>query len=531
MTLHAIFEMLGLSALVVAVGAVAALAWLLPHRGFHHLRRPVGRALASPRAARARERSPGVVAFAERHLHDARASWVRVGVGACCFGGGIAWFVHLMRGVLADGKIVTADRCLHNTLAGFDSTALVRYYSLVTNLAGPAFVAPLVGALVAIFWAAARRREALGLAIAAFGSLALAATFKEVIQRPRPPEAQALFRDSSFPSGHTLVATAVYGFLVYLVLRDEPRRAWHWLLAVPLLALIGSVPLSRIYLGMHWPYDTLASAALAGAWLAVLIALFKYPPLLHWLPPASAPVPWLPRALAGVVAVLAVWGAVLAMRVPHAKLGPPPAAVQTISPAAVAAGYPSVLPPRSQDAVGGPMEPVSLILVGDAGAILAAFQQAGWQLAQPPSVHGLLRELWSVAANRPDPRGPATPAYFADQPQDMTFEKPGDPSGSIRRRHHTRLWRTTLCVASACTPVWVATASYDAGIKLIAEPYLLTHRIDPHVDLERDLIARDLRAAGARQLAVLPVTAPSSGHNAAGDTFVTDGRAYLFAIS
>jgi membrane-associated phospholipid phosphatase len=531
MTLHAIFEMLGLTALVLSVGAVLALAWLLPHRGFHHLREPAGRALRLPRLRGLRRRAPGLAAFAERHLHDERASWMRITLGGLCFAGGVTWFVHLLRGVLSDGKIVTADHCLHNTVATFDSAALVRYYSLVTNLASPAFLAPLAAALAAIFWAAGRRRESLGLVLAFAGSLALGTLFKLIIQRPRPPEAQALFRDSSFPSGHTLVGTAVYGFLVYLILRDEPRRAWHWLLALPLLFLIGSIPLSRIYLGMHWPYDTVASVALASAWLVILISLFKYPPLVDRLPPPPAPVGWLPRAVAGLAVALAVWGAVLAGRLPHRKLGPQPALVQKIPAAAITAGYPHGLPQCSEDAVGGPMEPVSFVFLGEAGPLLAAFQRGGWQLAQPPSVRGLLRELWSVAGNRPDPHGPATPAFFAGQPQDMTFEKPGDASGSIRRRHHTRLWRTNLCVAPDCTPVWVATASYDEGIKMVAEPYLLTHRIDPHIDRERELIANDLRQAGARQMALVPVTGPSRGHNAGGDSFVTDGRAYVFGVS
>src|SRR5258707_689251 len=193
-------------------------------------------------------------------------------------------------------------------------------------------------------------------------------------------------------------------------------------------------------------------------------------------------------------------------------------------------GSPPGLPKISQDAVGGPMEPVSLVLVGGGGQILHAFERAGWQLAQPPSVRGLLRELWAVAQNRPDPRGPATPAYFGGEPQDLTFEKPGEASGSIRRRHHTRIWGTGLCVAPQCVPVWVATASYDAAVKLVFKPYLLTHRIDPRVDLERDLIAGDLRRAGARELAVLTVTGPTRGHNAGGDSFVTEGRARLLVV-
>jgi membrane-associated phospholipid phosphatase len=531
MTLHAIAEMLGKTMLVLAVGGVLALAWLLPHRGFAHLRRPAGRALRSSRMSRLRQRAPQAMGFAERHLHDPRGSWVRLALGACCFGAGVVWFVHLMRGVLADGKLVTADHCLHNTVATFHSPAMIRFYSLATTLASTPFVAPLVLGLAALFWLAARRRESLGLVLAMAGALLLSSVFKAIIARPRPPEAVAIFRDSSFPSGHTLVSAAVYGFLAYLVLRDEPRRVWHWLLAAPLFFLIGAVPLSRVYLGMHWPYDTVASLALAGAWLAILIALFKYPPLEEALPLAERPVPWLPRAIGALGLALAALAALLALYRPQQKLAPPPVAVRAIPPGAALAAFPAGLPTTSQDAVGGRMEPISFVFVGEAPRLIAAFERAGWRLAQTPTVHGLLRELWSVAANRPDPTGPATPAYFGGEPQDLTFEKPGDASGSIRRRHHTRLWRTALCVAPGCTPVWVATASYDAGIKFVAEPYLLTHRIDPHIDVERDFIARELRQAGAGAGAMVPVTAPSQGHNAGGDAFFTDGRAYVIVVS
>jgi membrane-associated phospholipid phosphatase len=529
-TWHVVGELLGITALLTAVAGVLALAWLVPHRGFHLVREPAGRALRHPRVAALRRRAPGLVAFAERHGHDPRRSWLRVLLGALCLGGGIAWFVHLLRGVLADGKLVTADRCLHNTVVAFDSAALTRYYSVVSDLASIAFVAPMVTLIAVLLWAAKRRRESLGLALALAGAVALTNTLKALIGRPRPPEAQALFRDSSFPSGHTLTGAAVYGFLVYLVLRDEPRRLWHWLLAVPLLVLIASIPLSRIYLGVHWPYDTVASLALAGAWLAVLITLFKFPPLAARLPVAQAPVPWLPGALAAAALALGGYGAVLAARWPQAKVAPPPSAWRPIPLTALLAAYPPGLPKLSQDAVGGPMEPVSLILVGDAARVVAAFERAGWQLAQPPSVRGLLRELWAVARNRPDPRGPATPAYLGGEPQDLTFEKPGEPSGSIRRRHHTRLWQTALCIAPRCTPLWVATASYDAAVKLVAKPYLLTHRIDPRIDRERDLIASDLQRAGARELAVVTVTGPTQGHNAGGDNFTTDGRAHLLVV-
>src|SRR5260370_310591 len=321
MTWQVVWVLLGETAVLFAVAGVFALAWLVPHRGFHLVGRRVGRALRHPRLAGWRRRAPALVAFAERHAHDERRSWLRVTLGALCFAGGLVWFVHLLRGVLADGRVVPADRCLHNTVATFHSATLTHFYSAVSTLASVALAGPLVLGLAAVLWAAGRRRESLGLGLALLGAVALTNVLKALIARPRPLEAQALFRDSSFPSGHTMTGAAVYGFLVYLVLRDEPRRLWHWLLAAPLLVLIVSIPLSRIYLGVHWPYDMVASVALAGAWLAILVTLFKYPPLEHRLAPAASPVRWLPSALAGVVLAAAALRAVLAACAPPRQRG------------------------------------------------------------------------------------------------------------------------------------------------------------------------------------------------------------------
>jgi membrane-associated phospholipid phosphatase len=529
LTWHAFLVLIGNAALVASVAALVALAWLLPHHGFRLLRAPADKALHHPRLAAVWQRLPAARSFLERHLHDARTSWLRLLVGAAVAAGGLLWFAHLLHEVLTDRTVVTADLCLHNTVLRFQSPALHRFYSLTSELAGPLSILLLVGGLSTLVWAGGRRREALGLLGAFAGSQVLSFVLKRVVGRPRPLEAIAWLRDPSFPSGHTLTAAAVFGFLVYLILRDEPRHAHHWWLAAPLLLLIGAVPIGRIYLGVHWPYDTLASLALGLAWLAVLITLFKLPWIARrFAGPDPAP-PWLGRSITVFGVLFVGYAAVLATRPPLPRLAwnPPP---QRIALATLTGAFPPNLPRVSHDAVGGPMEPVSLLFVANRREIEAVFERAGWQEAETPSVHGLLRELWDVIRDRPDPRGPATPAYYADQPQDLTFEKAADPTPTIRRRHHTRLWQTPLWVFPAGLPLWAATASYDIGVKLVAEPYLVTHRIDLHVDQERDLIVRELQGAGAEALSVIPVTGAGSGHNAAGDHFVTDGRATVLLI-
>ena len=177
------------------------------------------------------------------------------------------------------------------------------------------------------------------------------------------------------------------------------------------------------------------------------------------------------------------------------------------------------------------MEPISLVFVGTEGDLVSAFTRAGWTRADLPTPLRVVREGLFALRNLPDPAGPATPAYFADRPQNLTFEKPDKGAPSIRRRHHTRLWKTAYCVAPNCLPVWVATASFDVGIELSQRLHLPTHRIEPAIDKERALIVADLIGVGARREGSVMVTRPFHGTNAAGDPFATDGRAVVLTMS
>jgi hypothetical protein len=205
----------------------------------------------------------------------------------------------------------------------------------------------------------------------------------------------------------------------------------------------------------------------------------------------------------------------------------PPASSRTVPLSALIADLPPDLPRYSEGLIGEKMEPISLVLVGSKEQIIAAFQRAGWTLADLPTPVRVMREGLAALANRPDPSGPATPAFLADRPQALTFEKPDPTAPGIRRRHHARVWQTPYCLEPECQPIWVATASFDVGVEMSKTLYLPTHRIDPNIDAERALIVTDLTRAGARVLGTTTVVSPLRGTNAAGDAFTTDGRAVI----
>jgi membrane-associated phospholipid phosphatase len=99
-----------------------------------------------------------------------------------------------------------------------------------------------------------RRPEWLGVTAAAFGGHAAAVVLKRVVRRPRPhhPSVQVLVRtpsDLSFPSAHAASTTAACVALSGLI---GP---------VPATALAGGMALSRVLVGVHYPSDVAAGAA------------------------------------------------------------------------------------------------------------------------------------------------------------------------------------------------------------------------------------------------------------------------------
>jgi undecaprenyl-diphosphatase len=114
---------------------------------------------------------------------------------------------------------------------------------------------------------------------------------KQVVGRVRP-SATAVHvvghvTGYSFPSGHVVQYTTLFGFSFYLILVVW-REGWLRTLALTILALlIVLVGPSRVYLGQHWPSDVLAAYLFAGVWLAgtIELHLFLKQHVVWWSPP------------------------------------------------------------------------------------------------------------------------------------------------------------------------------------------------------------------------------------------------------
>jgi undecaprenyl-diphosphatase len=154
---------------------------------------------------------------------------------------------------------------------------LMRFVSVFGNTWHPY---ALTGATCLLLLARRRRTEAAGLLLSAGGGSLVNTLVKLTVGRPRPsPDLVAVYRTlhtDSFPSGHVTFYVCYFGFLFFAAYAVLPKGTWARRLALALTALpVAAVGLSRVYLGAHWPSDTLGAYLLSGLWLATALHLYR----------------------------------------------------------------------------------------------------------------------------------------------------------------------------------------------------------------------------------------------------------------
>ncbi|WFR74976.1 phosphatase PAP2 family protein [Lactococcus lactis] len=157
------------------------------------------------------------------------------------------------------------------------SSGLTYFFSHMTNIFGDKGGIIVAVLLALVLYLLFKQKEAtIWFAATVVLSLALNTVIKVIIGRERPDiHRLAAFTNEagkSFPSGHSIFATIIFGSIFFICLGKLKNRSSKILLGILCIILIALVMFSRIFVGVHYPSDTIG-----GFLEGISILLLTYP--------------------------------------------------------------------------------------------------------------------------------------------------------------------------------------------------------------------------------------------------------------
>jgi membrane-associated phospholipid phosphatase len=211
--------------------------------------------------------------------HAAAAPLTKGSAGRLVVSGLLLWLglsavgIFLWRG-LGDSRILAADKAVSEWFVPRRTPTLDTLTHYGTLLAETVTAIVLTAVLVVVLrvWLG-RWRESIAVLVAILGELFVFLLVTNTVDRPRPevPRLDQAPPTSSFPSGHTAAAVALYGCVALIVLRQLANRWLAWTIALLCWCVPLIVAVSRVYRGMHYATDVIFGAIGGGIWLLVTV--------------------------------------------------------------------------------------------------------------------------------------------------------------------------------------------------------------------------------------------------------------------
>ena len=148
------------------------------------------------------------------------------------------------------------------------SDKLTPIIKIVTNFGG-AIILGLITILILIL--IKNKKIGLSILINLCSVTVLNLVLKSILQRLRPNEYRIINETGySFPSGHSMISMAFYGYLIYLIYKTVKNKHLKISLITINSILIILIGISRIYLGVHYFSDVIGGLLWGG------LLLFSY---------------------------------------------------------------------------------------------------------------------------------------------------------------------------------------------------------------------------------------------------------------
>lgn len=183
---------------------------------------------------------------------------------------GLLLFFYLVRLINAN-TISVLDNYIYNLIKGFISPKMTPIVKFITEFGNYTVMIP----VIILFYLFNKDKS-----FNRYFTINLVAIFtsnfivKNIIRRDRPIDINLIIENGfSFPSGHSMVSFAFYGFIIYYVYCSHLSKLEKTIIISILTLLVLMIGLSRIYLGVHYASDVIGGFVLA---LVYLIIFIKY---------------------------------------------------------------------------------------------------------------------------------------------------------------------------------------------------------------------------------------------------------------
>lgn len=189
---------------------------------------------------------------------------------------GTLGFAELAEHVLAGGT-EKFDVAILQWLHAHQTPLLTSIMLEMTYLGTGTVVLAIVFIVALFLWHTEHKVSAQLLLASTIGNIVLNNTLKLIYHRARPSvfEWQTTAVSSSFPSGHAMSSTVVYGTVAYLLMRLQKHHWSRVLTFFSAVVMILLICLTRLYLGVHYPSDVLAGVVIGLAWAAFCMAVLE----------------------------------------------------------------------------------------------------------------------------------------------------------------------------------------------------------------------------------------------------------------
>lgn len=164
------------------------------------------------------------------------------------------------------------DKTIYNTIIKIKSDTSTKIFKIITFLASVKFM--VIVSFITLIIKQIKNRTLILINILTNTILNL--FLKNVFKRTRPLDIMLVKEIGySFPSGHTMIATTFYGFIIYLINKSNISKKIKIIITILLTTLILLIGLSRIYLGVHYATDVIGGYLISISYLILFINFNK----------------------------------------------------------------------------------------------------------------------------------------------------------------------------------------------------------------------------------------------------------------